>query len=139
MCFFCFFFYLSINLNNNILILDIYDRRRNFNFHTQLLSHWFTNLRKKVFINIIKSQLNRYFKICNNKENLSKQIFRITSVMYYYNFYLYSPLYDLLCINMSIFFNSLWRRSGSIVSCGYWDVDMHGSRWGVASSMNLKD
>ena len=83
---------LSIKLNDKFLILDVYDKRRDFNFHTQTLPHWFTNLRKKVFINIINNQLNRFFRICNNEKNLSKQIFRLTCVMFYYNFYPHSFL-----------------------------------------------
>ena len=83
-----FFLDLSIKINDKVLVLDVYDKRRDYNFHKQTLPHWFTNLRKKIFINIINNQLNRLFRIRNNDKNLSKQIFRLIYVMFYYNFIL---------------------------------------------------
>lgn len=76
---------ISFSILNNKLNLDLYDKRKNFNFFSISMPHWHSNLHKKVFINILINQLNRFNKICNNSFNLKKQIFLFIANLYYYN------------------------------------------------------
>lgn len=84
---------LDLYIINNSLSINLYDKRNYFNFHTQTMPHWFSNLSKKVFINIIQGQTRRFYKICNKKEFIDEQIFKFTANLFYNNFYPYSFIF----------------------------------------------
>lgn len=84
---------ISFKILNNELILDLFDKRNSFNFFTISMPHWYTNINKKVFINVIISQLVRYKKICNNNFNLNKQIFKFAANLFYNNLFPYNFIY----------------------------------------------
>lgn len=46
---------------DNFLNINLYDKREFFNFYTHCITHWFSNVSKRVSVNIILVQLNRFF------------------------------------------------------------------------------
>lgn len=78
---------LSITIHNNNINLDVYDKRNDFNFPTISMPHWFSNLSKRIFVNIVICQFLRFKNICNNKKNLQKQMFKLIAKLFYNNHY----------------------------------------------------
>lgn len=76
---------LNIHIINNNLFTSLYDKKNDFKFDTLSMPHWLTNLHKKIFINILISQLFRFSCICNTSFSLSKQIYIFKANLFYKN------------------------------------------------------
>ena len=63
---------LNINVKANKFHVDLYDKRRDFDFTITNFPHFTSNLSRNLFNNVITSQLSRYADICSNRNDLIK-------------------------------------------------------------------
>lgn len=58
---------IQINISNNKLLFNIYNKRKDFKFHVNTFTNYHSCLHKTIFKNIILNQLNRIKKICSKE------------------------------------------------------------------------
>lgn len=51
---------------NGKYAVDLYDKRRDFNFSINKLISWNSNISKSIYFNTIFNQINRFKRICSN-------------------------------------------------------------------------
>jgi hypothetical protein len=76
---------LHFYFQENNLFCTLFDKRNSFNFPVVALTNWQSNINKKIFMNIIISQIYRFLSICNNDSDLSKVIYKFQAKLFYDN------------------------------------------------------
>lgn len=99
--------FLDINLkiHNGKIYTSVFDKRNSFKFYCVTVTHWTSNISKKVFKNIIIAQSLRYFRICNSKKNFLSIIYCFLNKLYLNEYPLYFIRY---C--MKIFFHKIKKH-----------------------------
>ena len=67
---YCSFLDLKISFINNNYLINVYDKRLDFNFKVNTLTNWSSCISRKVLKNILFLQFARIRRICNNFDSL---------------------------------------------------------------------
>ena len=72
---------IAVKLDDGLFETKVYDKRRDFPFNVVNMPYFYSFISEKVLKNVISNEINRYFRICSNKNNFLTECVRFKNLL----------------------------------------------------------